>query len=90
MVAGVCAVLSLTSCLAPTRSDLADRINVCGQQYKAKATVVTVDAILGASQLQRHAESVRQLAVADRVVLTKGDLASAEERERRALTSMTT
>lgn len=43
MVAGVCAVLSLTSCLAPTRSDLADRINVCGQQYKAKATVVTVE-----------------------------------------------
>ena len=43
MVAGVCAVLSLTSCLAPTRSDLADRINVCGQQYEAKATVVTIE-----------------------------------------------
>ena len=43
MVGGVCAVLSLTSCLTPTRSDLADRINVCGQQYEAKATVVTVE-----------------------------------------------
>jgi outer membrane protein OmpA-like peptidoglycan-associated protein len=43
MVAGVCAVFSLTSCLAPTRSDLANRINVCGQQYVAKATVVAVE-----------------------------------------------
>ena len=43
MAAGVCAVLSVTSCLAPTRSDMAHRINVCGQQYEAKKTVVTVE-----------------------------------------------
>jgi len=49
--------------------------------FRHAATVVTVDAILGASQLHRHAESVRQLAVADRVVLTKADIAESEECE---------
>ncbi len=42
-------------------------------------TIVTLDAVLGAGQLSRHAESVRQVAVADRIVLTKADIAGPEE-----------
>jgi G3E family GTPase len=37
--------------------------------------VTTVDAVNGASTLQAHQESVKQIAVADRLVLTKTDLA---------------
>lgn len=37
--------------------------------------VTTVDAVLGLATLDSHAQSVRQVAVADTLVLTKGDLA---------------
>lgn len=39
------------------------------------AVVTTVDSLHGLEQLDAHLESVRQVAVADRIVLTKGDLA---------------
>lgn len=39
------------------------------------AVVTTVDSVHGLEQLDAHFESVRQVAVADRIVLTKGDLA---------------
>lgn len=39
--------------------------------------VTTVDAVNGASTLDRHGESVKQAAVADRIVLTKTDLPEA-------------
>jgi G3E family GTPase len=39
--------------------------------------VTTVDAVHGARTLADHAESVKQLAVADRIVLTKTDIADA-------------
>ena len=45
-------------------------------QFRHAQTIVTVDAVHGAGQLARHAESVRQAAVADRLVLTKADIAS--------------
>jgi G3E family GTPase len=41
--------------------------------------VTTVDAVHGTSQLQHQPEARRQVAMADRVLLTKTDLASAEE-----------
>ena len=44
-------------------------------RYRLDGIVTTVDAILGARQLQEHPESVKQVAVADRLVLTKGDIA---------------
>jgi G3E family GTPase len=47
--------------------------------FRHEATIVTLDAILGAGQLRRHPESVRQLALADRVILTKTDIAEDEE-----------
>lgn len=40
--------------------------------------VTTVDAVTGAATLDRHKESVKQAAVADRIVLTKTDLPEAE------------
>ena len=40
--------------------------------------VTTVDAVNGAATLDRHGESVKQAAVADRIVLTKTDLPDAD------------
>jgi G3E family GTPase len=43
--------------------------------------VTTVDAVTGADTLEREAISVKQVAVADRLVLTKSDLAGSEQAE---------
>lgn len=43
--------------------------------YRLDSLVTTVDAVHGEAQLDRHAEAVRQAAVADRLVITKPDLA---------------
>ena len=44
---------------------------------RVEGVVATVDALLGAGQLARRDESLRQAAAADRLVLTKTDLAGA-------------
>jgi G3E family GTPase len=46
---------------------LAERLTLAG-------VVTTVDAVLGADTLERQPESIKQVAVADRLVLTKTDL----------------
>lgn len=46
-----------------------------GTRYRLDGIVTTVDAVNGASQLDRNAEAVKQAAVADRLVLTKCDIA---------------
>lgn len=43
--------------------------------FRAGAVITTVDAVHGVRQLAEHAESVKQVAVADRLVMTKVDLA---------------
>lgn len=43
--------------------------------YRLDAVVATVDAVNAPRQLDAHAESVKQVALADRLVLTKADLA---------------
>ncbi|MGE0426083.1 MAG: GTP-binding protein [Reyranellaceae bacterium] len=43
--------------------------------YRLDAIVTTVDLVNGANQLDAQAEAVKQVAVADRLLLTKGDLA---------------
>jgi G3E family GTPase len=48
---------------------------VIGARYRLDGIVATVDAVNGAAQLDRHAEAVKQAAVADRLVLTKCDIA---------------
>jgi G3E family GTPase len=45
--------------------------------YRAERVVTTVDAVHALGQLAEHYESAKQTAVADRIVLTKTDLASA-------------
>jgi G3E family GTPase len=47
------------------------------RDYRLEAVVTTVDAVNGASQLDRHYEPAKQAALADRLVLTKTDLAEA-------------
>ena len=44
-------------------------------QVRLANTIATVDAVNGAAQLHTHIESVRQVAVSDRLVITKSDIA---------------
>jgi G3E family GTPase len=50
-------------------------------RYRLDGVVTVVDAINGAATLDAHAEAVKQAAVADRIVLTKTDLADSGQRE---------
>ncbi|CAM3327837.1 CobW family GTP-binding protein [Thalassospira profundimaris] len=52
-------------------------------KFRLDSVVTTVDAIHGAGQLDNHPESVKQTAVADRILMTKADLA--DEATRTAL-----
>lgn len=52
---------------------------MAGAYYRLDGIVCTVDALHGADQLDRHPECVKQAALADRIVLTKTDLAPAED-----------
>jgi G3E family GTPase len=58
-------------------------------RFRLDGVITVVDAVNGAATLDTHLESVKQVAVADRLVLTKSDLlATAEERHGRdALTA---
>ncbi len=46
-----------------------------GTRYAIDGVVTTVDAVNGESTLDTHVEAVKQVAVADRLVLTKSDIA---------------
>ena len=48
------------------------------ERYQLQSVVTTVDAVLGDAQLGLHPESLQQAAAADRIFLTKTDLATAE------------
>lgn len=48
------------------------------QAFRLDGVVATVDAVNGGATLDRHEEAVKQVAVADRVVLTKLDLPEAQ------------
>lgn len=47
-------------------------------RFRLDGVIATVDALHADGQLDRHPESVKQVAVADRLVVTKTDLASSE------------
>jgi G3E family GTPase len=49
-----------------------------GARYRLDGVVATVDAVHGEGQLDGHPEAVKQAAMADRLVLTKCDLAATE------------
>ena len=48
-------------------------------RYRLDGVVAVVDAVNGAATLDAHAEAVKQAAMADRLVLTKTDLADAQQ-----------
>lgn len=66
-------VADLVPVITTLRSDprVAQTFAYCG-------SIVTVDAVAGGGSLARHPESVRQVLYADRAVVTKCDLATAE------------
>ena len=50
-----------------------------GTRYRLDGIVTTVDAVNGPATLDAQPESLKQAAVADRIVLTKSDIASADQ-----------
>ena len=54
---------------------------IVAARYMLDGVVTTVDAINGAATLDRQPEAVKQAAVADRLLLTKTDLAAPEARQ---------
>jgi G3E family GTPase len=58
-------------------------------RYRLDGVVVAVDAVNGAGTLDQHMESVKQVAVADRIVLTKTDLIDTAERREGRVQLMT-
>jgi G3E family GTPase len=55
---------------------------IVAQHYRLDGVITTVDGVLGMGELDRHFESVKQAAVADRIVLTKSDAAPLPNLER--------
>ena len=47
--------------------------------WRLEGVITTVDAVNGAHTLGAHEEAMKQAAVADRILLTKSDIASADE-----------
>jgi len=70
-----------TTGMADPGSIMANLLNepVIGSTYRLDAVVVTVDATHGLQQLDKHTEARKQAAVADVLLITKVDLASAEQ-----------
>jgi len=54
---------------------------ILAEWFRLDGVIATVDAVAGGAALERHAESVKQAAVADRLLLTKPDLATPAARE---------
>ncbi len=52
---------------------------VLASRYRLDGVISTVDGVNGAKQLDTHFESVKQAAVADRLLVTKGDIASEDD-----------
>ena len=53
--------------------------DVVRHHFRLGNVITTVDAVNGRAQLRRHEESLKQVAMADRLVVTKTDLASARK-----------
>ncbi len=49
-----------------------------GREYHLQALIAVVDAVAGISNIERMPEAGRQIALADRIVVTKSDLADAD------------
>ena len=62
---------------APVIQTLSSDTLLCAQ-YRLDGVVTLVDAVNAASQLEHYAQAERQIALADRIFITKADLATAE------------
>lgn len=49
------------------------------RQVRLANIITTIDALFGAEQIDSHKESLRQAAIADRIVLTKSDIATSDQ-----------
>ena len=56
---------------------------VVARRYRLDGVIATVDAVNGGNTLDRQIESVKQTAVADRLLLTKADLADLDDQSTR-------
>jgi G3E family GTPase len=65
---------------APVLQTLASD-TMLGAHYRLDGVVTLVDAVNATFQLQQHAEAERQIALADRIFITKSDLAGGHEIE---------
>src|SRR5262249_34848674 len=81
------AVLETTGLADPAPAAMAHPYLV--MRYRLDGVIAVVDAVNAAATLDAHMESVKQVAVADRIVLTKTDLLTTAEgrRDREALTA---
>jgi G3E family GTPase len=52
---------------------------VVTRHFRLDGVITTVDAVAGQGTLDRHIEAVKQAALADRIVLTKTDIADADD-----------
>jgi len=52
---------------------------VLASAFRLEGIVATVDALFAAQQLEAHPETAKQIAMADRLVITKADMASPED-----------
>lgn len=59
------------------------RDHTVARHYRLAGIVTVFDAVEGPGTLERHAECVKQVALADRILLTKTDLIAPEERSAR-------
>jgi len=54
---------------------------IMSRALRLDGMITTVDAVFGLTQIERHPESLKQIGLADRLVLTKTDLAAPDEVE---------
>ena len=66
------------------------RDGLLGAQYRLNGVVTLIDAVNGLATLERQPEAVKQAAMADRLIITKGDIAApgAEQALRERLAAM--
>ncbi len=55
---------------------------VLANRYRLDGVITTLDAVNGLETLAHHSESMKQAAVADRILLTKGDIADIADKAR--------
>ena len=53
---------------------------VLGAHYRLDGVVTTVDGVVGETSLDRHWEAAKQAAIADRLIVTKTDMITADQR----------